>query len=419
MEMTRRSNVASSTHTQLANKSKTVTKEKQTYEDTSQPGSPSLISHSQSITEPGEIHGEIDNIAHSFESSSISTTPAYLARSVHYPDLSRDDSFLRQSVDDAANSDSTPNEVTDDAIIRGFMPSAPSFDGSMKAPLLNHHTQHHHHHRHHQAVSSSSSSSSSQRLTHPAAEPIYDVPALPYQPPSHHQHIQPVQILQHPEPYQAHQHPRPHLHPLTVTPATTSAEQAEIAKQERLAYLRSKALSAEKKELAAQQAAEQAKRAGLTSFTPSSTAAPPVRHIRHRVEVGDDLTALAVRYGTTEAQIKSLNRRIVFQVLDNVVGEFITIPATSHFRADQEAETPEERAKREKELEQKRQFLAAQVFKEKAKVKDDAEAEFYLVSVILDNGETSNDDALRFFELIYLFFCLCRNRMIRRRMITM
>lgn len=383
MEMIRRSNVSSSS--QVTKKSKPVTKEKSTYEDVSQPGSPSLIAKSQSITEPGEIRddgGEIDNIANSLESSPISSTPAYLARSVHYPDLSRDDSFLRQSVVvDDDEPESIPNEVTDDAIIRGFMPSAPSFDGSMKAPLLDHHTQHHHHH----AVSSSSSSLSlSQRLTHPAAEPIYDVPAIPYQPPSHHHHIQPVQILQHPEPYQAHQHPRPHLYPLTVTPATTSAEQAEIAKQERLAYLRSKALSAEKKELAAQQAAEQAKRAGLTSFTPSSTSAPPIRHIRHRVEVGDDLTALAVRYGTTEAQIKSLNRRIVFQVLDNVVGELITIPATSNFRNEQE-ETPEERAKREKELEQKRQFLAVQMFKEKAKVKDDAEAEFYLVRNRLDN----------------------------------
>lgn len=54
----------------------------------------------------------------------------------------------------------------------------------------------------------------------------------------------------------------------------------------------------------------------------------PISLVKHKVLPGDDLTDLAVRYGSSVASIKAANRRIVFEVLDNVWGEVIDIPAT-------------------------------------------------------------------------------------------
>ena len=54
----------------------------------------------------------------------------------------------------------------------------------------------------------------------------------------------------------------------------------------------------------------------------------PITLVKHKVVPGDDLTDLAVRYGSSVASIKAANRRIVFEVLDNVWGETIDIPAT-------------------------------------------------------------------------------------------
>ena len=52
------------------------------------------------------------------------------------------------------------------------------------------------------------------------------------------------------------------------------------------------------------------------------------RLVRHMVQPTDDLVDLALRYDTTVAAIRRYNRRVVFEQLDNVVGEQIHIPVT-------------------------------------------------------------------------------------------
>jgi len=56
----------------------------------------------------------------------------------------------------------------------------------------------------------------------------------------------------------------------------------------------------------------------------------PVQMVQHRVELGDDLTDLAVQYGTTVGAIRAANSRVLVfeQSIDNVAGQLITIPAT-------------------------------------------------------------------------------------------
>ena len=49
------------------------------------------------------------------------------------------------------------------------------------------------------------------------------------------------------------------------------------------------------------------------------------RIIRHRVQAHDDLCNLAVHYGTSIAAIRRLNRQIVFDYLDNCIGDTISI----------------------------------------------------------------------------------------------
>jgi len=53
---------------------------------------------------------------------------------------------------------------------------------------------------------------------------------------------------------------------------------------------------------------------------------PGVEFIRHQVKPSDDLTVLAIRYGTTESEIRRYNRRVVFDSLENVLFDFILIP---------------------------------------------------------------------------------------------
>lgn len=84
------------------------------------------------------------------------------------------------------------------------------------------------------------------------------------------------------------------------------------AGKERLEQLRMKAAMAEAREEVPQRVSRQ----------------PPVVMVSHLVQKTDDLTDLAVRYGTTISQIRSLNPRVFEQGLDNVMNEVITIPAT-------------------------------------------------------------------------------------------
>jgi len=53
---------------------------------------------------------------------------------------------------------------------------------------------------------------------------------------------------------------------------------------------------------------------------------PGLKFAEHVVKADDDLTDLAVRFGTSEAEIKRYNRRVVFDRLDNVLGDTIFIP---------------------------------------------------------------------------------------------
>lgn len=56
---------------------------------------------------------------------------------------------------------------------------------------------------------------------------------------------------------------------------------------------------------------------------------PQINFIEHLVVWDDDLTDLAVRYGTEESEIRRYNRRIVFDNLANVEGELIKIPVAN------------------------------------------------------------------------------------------
>ena len=54
--------------------------------------------------------------------------------------------------------------------------------------------------------------------------------------------------------------------------------------------------------------------------------------VRHLVVPTDDLVDLALRYDTTVEAIRRHNRRVVFQHLDNVMGEFLHIPVSEAFQ---------------------------------------------------------------------------------------
>ena len=58
---------------------------------------------------------------------------------------------------------------------------------------------------------------------------------------------------------------------------------------------------------------------------------PAQKFVRHLVVPTDDLVDLAVRYDTTPELIRRHNRRVVFQHLDNVMGEYIHIPVKEGF----------------------------------------------------------------------------------------
>jgi hypothetical protein len=82
----------------------------------------------------------------------------------------------------------------------------------------------------------------------------------------------------------------------------------------RLAELRARAQMAEARE----QSMAEAIRRGEVVLPERE----PIRIIQHRVSAGDDLTDLAVRYGSSVAAIMAANRRVVWeQTLDNVLGQ--------------------------------------------------------------------------------------------------
>lgn len=58
---------------------------------------------------------------------------------------------------------------------------------------------------------------------------------------------------------------------------------------------------------------------------------PEKRFIRHLVRPCDDLVDLAVRYRCSVSEIRQFNRRVVFEYLDNVMGEYIHIPIPDDF----------------------------------------------------------------------------------------
>lgn len=100
----------------------------------------------------------------------------------------------------------------------------------------------------------------------------------------------------------------------------------------------------------------------------------PISLVKHKVLPGDDLTDLAVRYGSSVASIKAANRRIVFEVLDNVWGETINIPATRvPVDAPVDPVASAAAAKKNKEFFARRSFLT-----ECGGKCTDAEAGFYL-----------------------------------------
>lgn len=251
--------------------------------------------------------------------------------------------------------------------IGGFLPSAPSFDlAAAQQPLLQQPTQ----------------SDAGYEMYN--GERVYQVEAIPYVPPTMnimtHQPVaasasaaassslRPIQMLTHPVPFQSN-HPPTQLHPITV--AAVESIHARTAAEERKAYLRSKALAAERRE-AAEAAAAAAAAKNSTRTTNDIPLTPVVTPIRHLVLPSDDLTELAVRYGTSEAQIKSHNRRIVFRVLDNVVGQHIIIPATCGF---QQQDIDPDAIANEREL--NRQFHLVEEFQSRTNCTKQ-EAEFYL-----------------------------------------
>jgi spore germination protein YaaH len=48
----------------------------------------------------------------------------------------------------------------------------------------------------------------------------------------------------------------------------------------------------------------------------------PIQEVQYKVKLGDDLTDLAVRFGTTVASIQAANRRIVWEhSIDHIAGQ--------------------------------------------------------------------------------------------------
>ena len=121
--------------------------------------------------------------------------------------------------------------------------------------------------------------------------------------------------------------------------------------------------------------AEAVEVATVAAIARGEMAAPrpaPLQLVKHLVLPGDDLTDLAVKYGSSVASIKAANRRIVFEVLDNVLGQEITIPATRV-----PVDTPRDPAEVAEAAQRNQQFFARRSFQAKAKATE-AEASFYL-----------------------------------------
>jgi len=113
-----------------------------------------------------------------------------------------------------------------------------------------------------------------------------------------------------------------------------------------------------------------------------------VKFIAHKVHPDDSLSALAVRYYTTEEAIRQYNRRVVFDTLDNVTGDIIQIPChvSESDLAPPDPNKEEERRKRELV----RNFVQKAVASGKGIRCHDTEAAFYL-----DEAEWSLDKAFK------------------------
>jgi len=134
----------------------------------------------------------------------------------------------------------------------------------------------------------------------------------------------------------------------------------------RLEYLREKARRAEEEEKKAEKEASRARQLGIRLPAESP---PPVQMIKYVIQQGDDLTDLAVRYGTTVRSILSSNPRITFEhTLLPWVGESIAIPAT-RFGPSDEMDDSEEKRK------EQRKIIAEFMMQTGA---EEAEAHFYL-----------------------------------------
>lgn len=280
-------------------------------------------------------------------SPSFSSIPFPSVSSANYPSLTRDDHHLRDALEDGREEGELALEPNmSELTIRGFVPSAPSFDEGQQTSLL-------------RDVGRNASEQEGYQQDRRMHEISYGGAPLAMMHQQQHQqqfhpHQQPVQHLRQP-PSSAHIH-QPHLHPVTV--AARSALDEATAAQERLAYLRSKAIRAE----------------GREALDELDAPPKPVTHILHTVQEGDDLTALAVSYGCSESQIRSLNREIVFATLDNVVGKPIRIPATRNFDP---AQRTVDAAARAEEAKANRRFHAVRAFQARTKCTE-SESTFYL-----------------------------------------
>jgi hypothetical protein len=158
----------------------------------------------------------------------------------------------------------------------------------------------------------------------------------------------------------------------TVVQTQSGPRPLSPASLARLEQLRAKARLAE----AQADALEAAIKRGQVAPPPPE----PVRIVQHRVQLGDDLTNLAVHYGSSVSAIRAANSRILVfeQSIDNAAGQLIDIPATQRWRPPVSNAGPVDAAEAERLRKRAltRKFL--QGVNASGRLCDAQEAEFYL-----------------------------------------